>query len=96
MIILSIDTALRTCGIGVMRDGNPVFSKTELMPRGQDQALAITVQNGLKDAGVIVSGITAIAVVKRLPGIGIVYCSYLTKVNPVLFSDNTMKLSVTI
>lgn len=62
MIILSIDTALRTCGIGVMRAGDPVFSKTELMPRGQDQALAVAVQDGLKDAGVIVSDISAIAV----------------------------------
>lgn len=62
MNILSIDTALRTCGIGVMRDGDVVFKHAQPMPRGQNQALAIAVETALEKTGVAMSDLSAIAV----------------------------------
>lgn len=50
-VILSIDTALQSCSIGVMRDHEIIFKKIEKMSRGQDQALPLLVQSALAEIG---------------------------------------------
>lgn len=63
MAILSIDTALRTCSLGVMSgEGDVLFSQIIEMPRGQDQALAPAVDQALKTAKISMSDLSAIAV----------------------------------
>ena len=62
MNILSIDTALRSCSIGVMRGDKVVLSEIQPMSRGQDQALAIMVEQALQKSHIALSDLSAIAV----------------------------------
>ncbi len=60
--ILAIDTALRSCSVGVMSAGEVVFEETQIMGRGQDQALAGMVDQALQGAHITPKNLSAIAV----------------------------------
>jgi tRNA threonylcarbamoyladenosine biosynthesis protein TsaB len=67
MLILAIDTALNACSVAIVRDGECLASRVELMARGQAERLAPLVRDIVGEAGVGFSHFDRIAVT-RGPG----------------------------
>jgi tRNA threonylcarbamoyladenosine biosynthesis protein TsaB len=67
MLILAIDTALNACSVAIVRDGECLASRVELMARGQAERLAPLVRDLVGEAGVSFSQFDRIAVT-RGPG----------------------------
>lgn len=61
-LILSIDTAQASCGVGLYRDSDVAFAKVEPMKRGQSERLLPMIQDALKEIGVSFNDVGAIAV----------------------------------
>jgi tRNA threonylcarbamoyladenosine biosynthesis protein TsaB len=67
MLVLAIDTALNACSAALVRDGETLASRVELMARGQAERLAVLVDELVLEAGVTFAQIDRIAVT-RGPG----------------------------
>jgi tRNA threonylcarbamoyladenosine biosynthesis protein TsaB len=62
MIILALDTCLSACSAAVLRDGEVLASRVEVMARGHQERLAGLVSDVLAEAGLIFADLTRIAV----------------------------------
>ncbi|MEM6413690.1 MAG: tRNA (adenosine(37)-N6)-threonylcarbamoyltransferase complex dimerization subunit type 1 TsaB [Pseudomonadota bacterium] len=62
MIVLAIDTALKACSVAILRDGEGVFDKFDLLEKGHAEILPLMVARGLDAAAVRPDQIDRIAV----------------------------------